>query len=76
MEGRKGPEPQDDLAVGPGPTRLPRVRRSGGHEGGMDAAVLQDPGFLLGSAAGHHVEGIRAPEHLDVVDRTDGFGVG
>ena len=42
----------------------------------MDAAVLEDPGLLLGHAAGHHVEGVGALEHLDVVDGADGLGVG
>ena len=59
--------PTRPLAAGPG---------LGGHQGRVDPAVLEDPGFLLGRAAGHHVEGVGALEHLDVVDGPDGFGVG
>ena len=42
----------------------------------VDAAVPEDPGLLLGPGAGHHVEGVGAVEHLDVVDGPDGLGVG
>jgi hypothetical protein len=75
-EGRERAEAQDDLAVGPDPAGCPRVRGPGGHQGRMDPAVLQDPGVLFGRTPGHHVEGVRALEDLDVVDSPDGLGVG